>query len=139
MEITFLNLFVLASALWRLSSLVANESGPAEMFKRFRAWADRYENFHEGLCCEWCNSLWFSPVLVLVWYYFGEIVIVAVLPLALSAWVIVMKYVVHTLQGADRRLNGVGEEAADPAEEKVVIEPAQPVIYWRWEERGIRR
>lgn len=127
MEITPLNLFVLLSALWRLCSLVANESGPFDMFGRLRSLAERLSNenpffrafhLHEGLCCEWCNSIWFSTVMVVMWLYFGEVVLLVVLPLALSAWVIVMKYAIHYLQNAEtyyhRQTVGEGEPAPDP-------------------------
>jgi hypothetical protein len=36
-----------------------------------------------------------------VWWYFGDVVILAALPLALSAWVIVLKYAVRLLQNAE--------------------------------------
>jgi hypothetical protein len=114
MNITFPNCLILLSALWRICSLFANEDGPFAVFDRFRRLALRLTrrnrlfaalHFYQGLVCEWCNSVWFAVPLVLVWYYLGDVVVLIVLPLALSAWVIILKYAVHLLQNAEEYLH----------------------------------
>lgn len=105
--------FYLALAAWRLSSLVANEDGPWQMFKRLRqraeTWCKRYRFCHEmGLydlfACEWCNSVWIGIGLTLLYVWLGESILYLALPLALSTVVIVIKYVVQFLQAAKEYL-----------------------------------
>jgi hypothetical protein len=55
-------------AVWRLSSLIANEDGPFDIFARFRLRAGVYYDvdnnpiggnvFARGLLCVWCVSIW---------------------------------------------------------------------------------
>lgn len=106
-NITPINLFLLVSAVWRLSSLLANEKGPFYMFQTIRRHAAILEkrnkfihNLHlyEGVSCEWCNSVWFSSVSVLCWCILGDVVLLILMPLAISTWTIIIKYVVHTLE-----------------------------------------
>jgi hypothetical protein len=109
-NITAINLVILVSAIWRLCSLVANEDGPFLIFDRIRRLALRLTrrsrffgalHFYQGLVCEWCNSIWFAVPAAVAWWYFGDVVLLAALPLALSAWVIVLKYAVRLLQNAE--------------------------------------
>src|SRR5215217_9596835 len=64
--------FYLSLAAWRLASLIANEEGPWQIFKRLRAlaerWCNNYKfcrefNLHEMVTCEWCNSIWIGIIL----------------------------------------------------------------------------
>lgn len=122
MNITPLYIFILISATWRLASLFANEPGPFKIFKRFRNLCERLHNDHRwfyntalyhGLLCEWCNSIWFGTLLVASWYFLGDVIVIVALPLALSAWAIVLKYIVQTLEQAREyveHLNGGSHE-----------------------------
>lgn len=105
---TFLHLIMLGLAAWRMSSLVANELGPFYMFAWIRFGASVLEEnwrpaqkFHltELLNCEWCSSVWFGFGLTLLWLWLGDMfIILFVLPLAISAIAIIVKYLVHYLQ-----------------------------------------
>lgn len=82
---TSLNFFLVALAVWRVSSLFAREDGPFDLFLRFRILlgAKFDQNSEEvgtnwiskGILCLLCNSIWFSALgaLVisqsLVWYF----------------------------------------------------------------------
>ncbi|HSL45626.1 MAG TPA: DUF1360 domain-containing protein [Anaerolineales bacterium] len=101
--------FYLALAAWRLASLVANENGPWQMFKRLRQraeqWCRQYQFCHElGLyelfSCEWCNSIWIGTGLTLLYIWIGDSILYVAIPLALSTVVIVIKYAVEFLQAA---------------------------------------
>lgn len=99
----------LALAAWRLASLVANEDGPWQMFKRIRAraelWCKKYKfcsdfGLYELFSCEWCNSVWIGAGLTLLYLWIGNTILYIALPLALSTVVIIIKYVVQLLQSA---------------------------------------
>lgn len=101
-----LTLFVVISAVWRLSNLLANEEGPFLVFKRIRDLADhlternrfwRAFRLADGMNCEWCNSIWIATPVTVAWYLLGDVTIWLLLPFAISTWVIVLKYVVQAL------------------------------------------
>lgn len=101
--------FFLSLAAWRIASLVANEDGPWQMFKRLRLraeqWCKRYRfcselGLYELLACEWCNSIWIGAGLTALYLWIGESILYLALPLALSTVAIVIKYVVQLLQSA---------------------------------------
>lgn len=105
--------FYLALAAWRLASLIANEDGPWQIFKRIRQqaelWCKRYKfcselGLYELFGCEWCNSIWIGAGLTLLHLWMGETILYVALPLALSTVVIVIKYVVQLLQTAQQIL-----------------------------------
>ncbi len=79
--------FYLALAAWRLASLVANEEGPWQMFKRFRQRAE-----------QWCNSIWIGVGLTALYLWLREAILYLALPLALSTVAIIIKYIVQLLQ-----------------------------------------
>jgi len=94
-------------AAWRLASLIANEDGPWRMFKRFRqqaeVWCNKYKfcsdlGLHELVTCEWCNSVWIGTGLTLLYFWIGDAILYLAMPLALSTVVIIIKYIVQTLQ-----------------------------------------
>lgn len=62
----FVTFLIGALATYRLARLVAFEDGPADIFSRFRAWANRKfggpSNFARGVACPICLSFWFSFV-----------------------------------------------------------------------------
>jgi hypothetical protein len=101
--------FYLALAAWRLASLIANEDGPWQIFKRLRQraeeWCNRYRfcrelGLYELVTCEWCNSIWIGIGLTMLYLWIGESILYIALPLALSTVAIVIKYVVQLLQTA---------------------------------------
>jgi len=105
--------FYLSLAAWRLASLVANEDGPWQIFKRFREraelWCKKYKfcselGLYELLACEWCNSIWIGTGLTLLYLWIGETILYVSLPLALSTIAIIIKYVVQLLQTAQQVL-----------------------------------
>ena len=107
-----LNIFFLLSlAAWRLASLIANEDGPWQIFKRFRQraedWCKRYKfcselGLYELVSCEWCNSIWIGIGLTVLYFWMGDSILYIALPLALSTVAIVIKYVVQVLQSAQQ-------------------------------------
>ena len=97
----------LSLAAWRLASLIANEDGPWTMFKRLRQraadWCNRYRfcrklGLYELVTCEWCNSIWIGVGFTALYLWIGQTIFYLTLPLALSAVVIIIKYVVQLLQ-----------------------------------------
>lgn len=100
-------LLVLMLSTWRLSSLFANEDGPLNLFKTIRtrsgvecpANSDCFGKtwFAKGILCEWCNSVWFGTLLTLLYVVLGDTAILIILPLALSAMAILIKYLIERL------------------------------------------
>jgi hypothetical protein len=109
-----LTIFIyLSLAAWRLASLVANEDGPWQIFKRFRqgaeVWCKKYKfcsdlGLYELLACEWCNSVWIGVGLTLLYIGIGDAIFYLALPLALSTVAIIIKYIVQLLQMAQEVL-----------------------------------
>lgn len=109
-----INIFLfLALAAWRLASLVANEDGPWQIFKRIRQraelWCKQYKfcsdfGLYELFSCEWCNSVWIGAGLTLLYLWMGDSILYIALPLALSTVAIVIKYIVEFLQSAQQFL-----------------------------------
>jgi hypothetical protein len=108
---TFTTFLYVSLAAWRLASLIANEDGPWQMFKRFRQlaeyWCNKYKfcsdlGLHELVTCEWCNSVWIGAGLTLLYIWIGDALLYLALPLALSTVVIIIKYTVQTLQTAQK-------------------------------------
>jgi len=103
--------FYLALAAWRLASLVANEDGPWQMFKRLRQraeqWCNKYRfcrelGLYELVTCEWCNSIWIGVIITVLYIWIGNTILYIALPLALSTVAIIIKYVVELLQTAQQ-------------------------------------
>lgn len=77
---------IIALAAWRLSSLIARESGPNGVLDE---WRDRLpDNVRDGVECIWCNSVWIG-VLATVIYVAGLWYVT--LPLSVSAVVILLE------------------------------------------------
>lgn len=111
--------FYLALAAWRLASLVANEEGPWQMFKRLREraeqWCKSYRfcrelGVYDLFACEWCNSIWIGTGLTLLYLWLGETLLYFVIPLALSTVVILIKYIVQFLQTAQQFLEDTNKQ-----------------------------
>ena len=95
-----MNYLILALATWRISSLLANEDGPYNIFERLRncvgVYYDDYSNAQgknelaKMLICGWCSSVWIGLVLTIGYWLLGDVVVWLVLPLALSAAAIII-------------------------------------------------
>lgn len=132
MTLTPFYFFILGLACWRLASLLANEAGAFHMFKHIRRYAARlskhnrfWRAFHlyEGCTCEWCNSVWFGGSLFFLWRTFGDVVVLASVPLALSAVAILMKYVIQAVQQIDEHFDHLNKPYRDGEEYRPVQIP----------------
>ena len=97
---TIIDLLILALATWRLTSLLAFEDGPGEVFAKVRSKLGvKYDQqskpygtnlVSKAIICTFCASVWWGAgwtVLYLVW----PPVIYLALPLALSAVAIIIE------------------------------------------------
>lgn len=92
-------LVLLALATWRLASMFTNEDGPFQIFSKIRIlFLFHLPGLHPGLECEWCNSIWFGTLLTGLYFLMGDNIRWILLPLALSAVAIGIKYIVQNLQ-----------------------------------------
>jgi hypothetical protein len=103
-----LTIIILLLATWRVSSLLAKESGPWDIFEKVRTllgvvWD--VESKPEGtnmlskmIVCIWCNSMWTGTVWILA-YFISPLVIWIALPFALSAGAILIECVVGESYG----------------------------------------
>lgn len=64
----YLFFFIVACfAVWRLSSLFATEDGPFNLFRKIRVIVAKVSKpLWDGLICMWCNSVWFSMILAIL-------------------------------------------------------------------------
>lgn len=96
LQIGFIETFIImALATWRVSSILAREAGPGEVFDRVRhALGVRYDElsnaygeneFAKGVVCMWCNSIWVALTLVLLYIACGDAFLFVIMPLSLSA------------------------------------------------------
>jgi hypothetical protein len=91
-------------AVWRISSLVARETGPFDIFEKFRK-LFRGKSLYPGVICVWCNSVWFAiPAAFLLRIPVGDNAIVAVIIkiLAISATCIVIDEFIAYLGRSER-------------------------------------
>jgi hypothetical protein len=106
---TLTTLILLIAATWRISSLVANESGPFKIFEKFRLYCENLcksnrfcasLGLYEGVTCEWCNSIWIGAIITVLCAQFVRLSVPELLglPLALSTGAIVIKYLVQNLE-----------------------------------------
>lgn len=95
---------ILTLATWRISSLIVNELGPANIFEhmrhrigvRYSESGIRYgENvIAEAFICIWCLSVWVGLALGIVWTFNGAIASIISVPFALSGGAILIeKYI----------------------------------------------
>jgi hypothetical protein len=93
---------ILSLATWRLSSLLVDEEGPAEIFERLRHWAgigldERGHSTVEGgelaraLLCIWCTSVWVGILFGALYAVWPGASLALGLPLALSAAALIVK------------------------------------------------
>lgn len=79
-------MIILAFATWRISSLLAREDGPFDVFSRIRNFIGvvYYDNENctpknvlaRGIICVWCNSIWVSAVMALFVEYHAKLHII---------------------------------------------------------------
>ena len=92
----FLQLTILALAVWRISSFLVDENGPTNFMADFRYWIGvRHDDLTglwygettiaELLTCVWCTSFWVGLLVSLAYLLSPEITVWISLPLALSA------------------------------------------------------
>lgn len=96
---------MLTLATWRISSLLANEMGPADILESFRhrigVRYDDHNNRHgqniiaEAMICVWCVSIWVGIALGLVWTFNGVVATMISVPFALSAGAIIVDKVTN--------------------------------------------
>lgn len=105
MELNTHNLLILALAVWRLSALLVYERGPFDVFVAIRKkagighdnsgrpdmWPDRY--FAKLLSCVWCLSVQIAIVVTILFAILGNLVIIVLMPFALSALAIALERV----------------------------------------------
>ena len=99
-----LHFIILALATWRMSSLLAQEKGPGDIFSKIRARLGvMYINdevvgpaIARGITCIWCNSMWTGAVAGISYYLMGTPIVWLALPFALSASAIIIGSIVNS-------------------------------------------
>lgn len=94
---------ILILATWRLSSLLASEPGPWDVFGRLRHLAGvrlddvgtpyGLDELARGLLCVKCNSVWIGLSWAVTYYLWPDLTFWLALPLALSAGAILLNSV----------------------------------------------
>ena len=102
-----LEFLIICLAAWNISSLLVQENGPFDVFKRLRYHAGvdmdphnalykRYgigrfhENIAELFMCVWCMSRWVAAILVALYMLFPTVVLILCAILAVSTAVIMI-------------------------------------------------
>jgi hypothetical protein len=108
-----MNLLIYILATWRMSSLLARESGPWNTFERLRhllgVRRDDMGNTYtlnklaDGVICTWCNSVWFGALWAALAFVAPWLAFWLALPLALSAGAILVSEVLEWLEQARPR------------------------------------
>ena len=99
--VNWLDIILLGLATWRISSIIANEDGPYEVFSRFRVWAGEYWNYTtnareattpwgKGIICLFCTSVWIGILLSILYIIDIRISIYISIPFALSSIAVVV-------------------------------------------------
>jgi hypothetical protein len=98
-----LTIIILIFATWRISSLLAKEKGPWDIFEKFRTllgvvWD--VQSKPEGttmlskmIVCIWCNSIWTGGIWAIS-YFISPLVIWIALPFALSGGAVLIECIV---------------------------------------------
>lgn len=97
---TIIEFLILSLATWRVSSLLAEEDGPANLLGRLRyALGVRYDAesyaygtnwISEQITCLWCVSLPVGLAWFLFWLWAGNLAVFVALPFALSTIAILL-------------------------------------------------
>lgn len=103
-EFTFFNWFIVALAVWRITSLLVDESGPSDILVRFRRLVGVRKRTTEqgtqrygtnwvasGLTCVWCTSVWVAFILWPLFFFFPSETLWVCLPFSWSAIAVFIK------------------------------------------------
>jgi len=111
-----LHILILILATFRLSSLLANESGIAGVLDSFRHWLGiRYNDIGERysmnwmgdeVLCQWCNSIWIGILFTVLYTLWPTMAVYIALPFALSTGTIL----IMTSKGLQVFLRKLGEK-----------------------------
>lgn len=100
---TLTHFLILSLATWRMASLLTQEYGPWDMFKRLRESVGIEhdedgnvemvpESFLAGaLSCVWCCSVWVAFGLTLCWLILPETTLILAIPFAIAAGAVVVE------------------------------------------------
>jgi len=104
----FFELIVYILAVWRLTSLLVNEAGPCDLFRRVRCFVGvRYDDVNqpyglnvlaEAFLCVWCLSVWVGLGVAIAHYLIPTVTFWVTLPLALSAGAVIISEVIGWLE-----------------------------------------
>jgi hypothetical protein len=99
------NLIVVALGVWRISSLLVNEDGPAYIFGklrtrvgiRFNHYSQPYaeNDLAELFLCVWCLSVWVGLVMAILWIISPTLTLYLSLPFAFSTVAIIVEKIVY--------------------------------------------
>ena len=101
---------ILVLAAWRISSLLAHESGPFDAFAKLRGFAgvevDGLGRTGTGvlsnlIICVWCTSVWLGFFGALLYYFFPIETVAVTLIFAISAGVILVEETLDRLMMRD--------------------------------------
>lgn len=96
-------LVILGLATWRMSHLLAKESGPFDIFKGIREFSGIVHDedgeivivpekfFPQMISCVWCNSIYIATFWMVAYYFLGTIALFLAFPFALGAVAIVIE------------------------------------------------
>lgn len=94
-----MSFFLLALAVWRISSLLVNENGPFDIFQRLRfsvgvrwhgASSVPETELAKVFLCLWCMSFWVGLLIALLFFWLPAFTLFCLMPFALSAVAIVI-------------------------------------------------
>ena len=96
---SILHIVILSLATWRLSSLLAAEEGPYNIFSKLRTKVgiyyiggrvDAQTELAKLFSCTWCLSVWIGAIASIAYATIKEPIVWIVMPLALSAAAIIV-------------------------------------------------
>lgn len=100
MSIDFLSLVMLGLVTWRLTSLLVDESGPFDMFAKFRSfigvyyddWSEKQgrNTIARAFTCFWCASVWVATAVALLAGYYSSALEFFTTVIAFSALAIII-------------------------------------------------
>ena len=102
-----LDFVILSLAVYRLSVFFIYDDGPFDVFQRLRERVgilyydngdvieESYKGFAGLLSCIYCLSVWWSLLLVLLYWFFPSYVTILSMPFALGGAVMIIERLVH--------------------------------------------
>jgi hypothetical protein len=102
-----MHILILILATWRISSLLATEPGPWDVFGKLRTLVGvRYDGgspygtnvVGKAIVCVWCNSLYIGAAWALFWWLAPTAATLAAMPFALSAGAVIVNEIVEWLE-----------------------------------------